>query len=177
LAEPKEDEMSVTMVRQKVKEENLEEGMAAVRDLFATFERVGLEGVRYASTRVEDSSTFVILFELADGVEDPRMEIPEYVKFLEQLKGWVDGPPVIEELEVVGSCDLFGAQREEAAARWWRDRSSPDRGPETPRALFRGPLASSGGGIRTRDLRVMRALEAARWAHGSGQATSQGEER
>src|SRR5215204_892393 len=25
----------------------------------------------------------------------------------------------------------------------------------TPRALFRGPLASSGGGIRTRDLRVM----------------------
>src|SRR5262245_31304230 len=26
---------------------------------------------------------------------------------------------------------------------------------QTPRALFRGPSASSGGGIRTRDLRVM----------------------
>jgi hypothetical protein len=85
-AEPKEDEMSVTMVRQKVKDESVEEGEAAVRDLFATFDRVGLEGVRYASTRVVDSSTFVILFELEEGIEDPRLAIPEYRRFLEQLK-------------------------------------------------------------------------------------------
>jgi hypothetical protein len=115
--DPKENEMSVTMVRQKVKDGNLEEGMAAVRDLFATFDRVGLEGVRYASTRVVDSSTFVILFELEEGIEDPRMAIPEYLQFLEQLKGWVDGPPVIEQLDVVGSYNLFGTQREESAER------------------------------------------------------------
>jgi hypothetical protein len=36
---------------------------------------------------------------------------------LEQLKGWVDGPPVIEHLDVVGSYNLFGAQREESAGR------------------------------------------------------------
>src|SRR6478735_8029767 len=36
---------------------------------------------------------------------------------------------------------------------------------ETPRALLRGPLVSSGGGIRTRDLRVMRSPEAVRWAY------------
>jgi hypothetical protein len=65
--------MSVTMVRQKVKDESVEEGEAAVRDLFATFDRVGLEGVRYASTRVVDSSTFVILFEPEEGIEDPRL--------------------------------------------------------------------------------------------------------
>jgi hypothetical protein len=34
----------------------------------------------------------------------------------------------------------------------------------TPRALFRGPLGSSGGGIRTRDLRVMRSPAASRSA-------------
>jgi hypothetical protein len=34
----------------------------------------------------------------------------------------------------------------------------------TPRALFRGPLGSSGGGIRTRDLRVMRSPAATRSA-------------
>jgi hypothetical protein len=116
-AEPKEDDMSVTMVRQKVKDENVEEGEAAVRELFATFDRVGLEGVRYASTRVADSSTFVILFELEDGIEDPRMAIPEYLQFLEQLKIWVDGPPVIEQLDVVGSYNLFGTEREESAVR------------------------------------------------------------
>ena len=27
--------------------------------------------------------------------------------FLEQVKDWVDGPPVIEQLEVVGSYNLF----------------------------------------------------------------------
>jgi hypothetical protein len=88
-----------------------------VRDLFTTLDRVRPEGLRYASTRVVDSSTFVILLELADGIEDPRPAIPEYVQFQEQLKSWVDGPPVIERLDVVGSYKLFGAQREESAVR------------------------------------------------------------
>jgi hypothetical protein len=108
--------MSVVMVRQKVKDGSVEEAEGAVRDLFATLDRVRPEGVRYASTRVVDSSTFVILFELAEGIEDPRSAIPEYLRFGEQLKGWVDGPPVIEHLDVVGSYNLFGAQREESAA-------------------------------------------------------------
>ena len=109
--------MSVTMVRQKVKDGSLEEGEAAVRDLFATFDRVGLEGVRYASMRVVDSSTFVILFELEEGIEDPRLAIPEYRRFLERLEGWVDGPPVIDQLDVVGSYNLLGTQREESGVR------------------------------------------------------------
>jgi hypothetical protein len=45
--------------------------------LFAARDYVRPEGVRYASTRVADSSTFVILLELAEGVEDPRPVIPE----------------------------------------------------------------------------------------------------
>ena len=109
--------MSVTMVRQKIQGGSVEEAEAAVRDLFTTLDRLRPEGVRYASTRVVDSETFVILFELADGIEDPRPAIPEYVRFLEQLKGWVDGPPEIERLDVVGSLNLFGTQREESAVR------------------------------------------------------------
>jgi hypothetical protein len=64
--------MSVVLVRQKVKDGSVEEAEAAARDLFATLDRVRPEGLRYASTRVVDSSTFVILTELADGIEDPR---------------------------------------------------------------------------------------------------------
>jgi hypothetical protein len=104
--------MSVVMVRQKVKDGSVEEAEAAARDLFATLDRVRPEGLRYASTRVVDSSAFVALFELAPGIEDPRPAIPEYLWFLEQLKGMVDGPPVIEQLDVVGSYNLFGTQRE-----------------------------------------------------------------
>jgi hypothetical protein len=106
-AERKEDKVSVMMVRQKVKDGSAEEAEAAARELFATLNRVRPEGLRYASTRVVDSSTFVALIELADGIEDPRPAIPEYLRFLEQLKGWVDGPLVIERLDVVGSYNLF----------------------------------------------------------------------
>jgi hypothetical protein len=109
--------MSVTLLRQKVKDECVEEGETAVRDLFAALDRVRPQGLRYASTRVTDNSTFVIMIELAEGSEDPRPAIPEYALFLEQLKGLVDGPPVIEQLEVVGSFNLFGAQREESVVR------------------------------------------------------------
>jgi hypothetical protein len=106
--------MSVTMVRQKVKDGRLEEAEAAVRDWFVALDREGPKGLRYASTRVVDSSTFVIVTELAEGIEDPRPAIPEFARFLEQLKGWVDGPPVIEHLDVVGSYNLFGTKRQES---------------------------------------------------------------
>jgi hypothetical protein len=109
--------MSVTLLRQKIEDGTVEQAEAAVRDLFATLDRVRPGGLRYASTRVADSSTFVILLELADGSEDPRPAIPEFARFLEQLTGWVDGPPVIEQLDVVGSYNLFEAQREESAVR------------------------------------------------------------
>jgi len=109
--------MSVMMVRQKVKDGSIEAAEAAARDLFATLDHLRPEGVRYASTRVSGSSTFVILFELADGVEDPRSAIPEFRRFQEQLKGWVAGPPEIEHLDVVGSYNLFGPQHEESAVR------------------------------------------------------------
>ena len=108
--------MSVTLVRQKVKDGRVEEAEAAVLDWFAALDRERPEGLRYASTRVE-GSTFVILTELADGIEDPRPAIPEFQRFREQLKELVDGPPVIEQLDVVGSYQLFGTQREESAVR------------------------------------------------------------
>jgi quinol monooxygenase YgiN len=108
--------MSVTMVRQKVKAGSVEEAEAAVRDWFAALDRERPEGLRYASTRV-DGSTFVILTELTDGSEDPRQAIPEFQRFLEQLKELVDGPPVIEQLDVVGSYNLFGTQDLESSVR------------------------------------------------------------
>lgn len=109
--------MTVTMVRQKVKDGTVEEAAAATRDMFATLDRVRPEGLRYASTRIVDSSTFVALFELADGIGDPRPAIPEYLRYMERLKDWVDGPPVTEHLDVVSSYNLFGTQHEESAVR------------------------------------------------------------
>ncbi len=63
----------------------MEEAEAAVRDMFATLDRVRPEGVRYASTRAVDSSTFVIP-ELADGIENPLPAGPRVAEFQDQLK-------------------------------------------------------------------------------------------
>jgi len=101
--------MSVMLLHQKVKDGSVDQAEKAARDLFAALDRVRPEGIRYASTRVADSSTFVAVLELTDGGDDPRLGIPEFGRFLEQLKDWVDGPPVIEYLDVVGSYNLFGA--------------------------------------------------------------------
>ncbi len=109
--------MSVMLLHQKVKDGSVEQAEAAARDLFTALDRVRPEGIRYASTRVANSSTFVALLELAEGSEDPRLAIPEFTRFLEQLKDWVDGPPVIEQLDVVGSYNLFGALAEEPGVR------------------------------------------------------------
>jgi quinol monooxygenase YgiN len=109
--------MSVMMIRQKVKDESVEAASAAARELFAVLDEARPTGIRYASTRVADSSTFVILFELADGADDPRTSMPEFARFQEQIQDWVEGPPTIERLEVVGSYNLFGAERGTAAAR------------------------------------------------------------
>ena len=46
------------MVRQDVSDGSIDEAEAAVRDLFATLDRVRPQGLRYASTRVAGSSTF-----------------------------------------------------------------------------------------------------------------------
>jgi hypothetical protein len=107
--------MSVTMVRQKVKDGSVQDAEAAVHDLFATLERVRPDGLRYASTRVADTSTFVILLDLAEGSDDPRATVPEFQRFQERLRDWVEGPPVIEQLEVVGSYDLFSPQHHGSA--------------------------------------------------------------
>lgn len=109
--------MSVTLLHQKVKDGRLDEAEAAVRDWFAALDRAQPEGLRYASTRIADTTTFVILSELADGAPDPRTAIPEFAAFQAQIRELADGPPVIEHLEVVGSYNLFEPRRHEQAVR------------------------------------------------------------
>src|SRR5262249_5923557 len=74
---PEGDEMSVMLLHQKVKDGSVDQAEKAARDLFAALDRVRPEGIRYASTRVADSSTFVAVLELTDGGDDPRLGIPE----------------------------------------------------------------------------------------------------
>lgn len=100
--------MSLLTFRAKIKPDAVGEVEAAARDMFAAVERHAPENIRYASTKLSDGVTFLILLHVEDGTENPLPQIPEFLQFQEGLRsGWADGPPDAGPAEVVGSYRLF----------------------------------------------------------------------
>jgi hypothetical protein len=95
------------MLRADVKPEDGADVEAAVAKMFAAIEQAQPEGVRYASCRLAGSSTFVILLQLADGIENPLPAVPEFKEFQANLPNWLAKAPAPEQLTVVGSYNLF----------------------------------------------------------------------
>jgi hypothetical protein len=79
--------MSVLTVRAKLKEEHVADAEAAVKRMFAAIERERLEGIRYASIKLEDGVTFLALLEVEEGVENPLPGLPEAQEFYDRLPG------------------------------------------------------------------------------------------
>jgi hypothetical protein len=99
--------MNVTMVRATLKEEHVADAEAAAKRMFAAIERERLEGIRYASVKLEDGVTFVAMLELEDGVENPLADLPEAQEFYAGLPGWYAEPPAFGPGTVVGSYRFF----------------------------------------------------------------------
>jgi hypothetical protein len=99
--------MSVLTVRATLKEEHVADAEAAVKRMFAAIEREGLEGIRYASVKLQDGVTFLALLEVEDGVENPLPGLPEAQEFYERLPGWYTEPPEVGPGTLIGSYRLF----------------------------------------------------------------------
>lgn len=63
--------MPVLMVRSKIKPEHAADAEAAIKKVFSAIEQAQPAGVRYASSRLADGISFVVLFEAEDGVDNP----------------------------------------------------------------------------------------------------------
>jgi hypothetical protein len=91
--------MSATLVRQKVKDGERRRGRSSGARPIRDARSHAPEGVHYASTRVVDSATFVIVTELAGGIEDPGRPSPSSSgSWSSSGAGWTE--PVIEHLDV-----------------------------------------------------------------------------
>jgi hypothetical protein len=77
------------------------------KEMFAAIEAAAPRGVRYASCKLPDDETFVILLELDDDENNPLSAVPAFRDFQADLPGWVAGSPVVEQLTPVGSYRLF----------------------------------------------------------------------
>ena len=75
--------------------------------MFAAIEREGLEGIRYASMKLDDGVTFLALLEVRDGVENPLPGLPEAKEFYDSLPGWYAEPPDVVPGAVIGSYRFF----------------------------------------------------------------------
>ncbi len=99
--------MSIRMVRAKVKADKVAEMEKAAAEMFAAIESAGPQGVRYASCKLQDGETFVIVLALDDDEDNPLASVPAFRDFQASLGNWVAGPPAVEQLTPVGSYRLF----------------------------------------------------------------------
>ena len=98
--------MSVRMVRAKIKPGKVAEVEKATKEMFDAIAAAAPRGVRYASCKLPDDETFVVLLQL-DDEQNPLVAVPAFRDFQAALQSWVAGAPVVEQLTPVGSYRLF----------------------------------------------------------------------
>lgn len=94
--------MSTILLRTKVNPEAASEVEAAVKTLFTALEEARPQGLRYSSYRLLDGVTYVVVLDIAEGIENPLPGVPAFLEFQEALKGWLVEPPVPEPVTVIG---------------------------------------------------------------------------
>jgi quinol monooxygenase YgiN len=99
--------MSVRMVRVKIRPDKAAEVEQAAKEIFAALDAAQPQGVHYASCKVADGETYVILLALDDDSVNPLLAIPAFKEFQDNLNTWIAGPPNVEQLSPVGSYNLF----------------------------------------------------------------------
>jgi len=99
--------MTVQMVRFATTKANIAEIETAVAAMFAAIDEAQPPGIRYAAGRLADGLTFLLILDLADGVENPLPSIPEARAFQQQMSAWATEPPTPQPITVLRSYRLF----------------------------------------------------------------------
>jgi hypothetical protein len=84
-----------------------EENQRLVEEVFAQLEAERPDGLRYATFRLADGTSFVHVVE-QDGEDDPLTRLEAFERFQEGLADRLAGAPELSEATVVGSYRLLG---------------------------------------------------------------------
>ena len=99
--------MRRVMVRYRVKPEQVAANEELVRAVYAELDRARPDGFRYATFKLDDGVSFVHLATHA-GEHNPLAEIEAFGRFQAAIRDRCDEPPVVTELEEVGSFRFDG---------------------------------------------------------------------
>ena len=94
--------MRQVTVRYKVKPDQDARNEELVRVVYDELRRVGRDGFRYATFRMEDGLTFIHLAEYED-TRDPLTELKAFAEFREGIRARCDEQPAASELQEIGS--------------------------------------------------------------------------
>jgi hypothetical protein len=98
--------MPHVMVRYRVRPDRVAENEELVRAVFDELAATQPDGLRYATFRLSDGVTFV---HVAEHTEDnPLREVAAFRRFQEGIRERCDDPPVVVDMDEVGSYRAFG---------------------------------------------------------------------
>jgi len=99
--------MTVLTIQAKIRPDSVTQAEDAARAMFRAIDDVHPDNIRYASCRLVDGVTFLILLQVDEGTDNPLPQLPEFQRFQAGLRTWSDGPAQATPAEVVGSYRLF----------------------------------------------------------------------
>jgi hypothetical protein len=95
--------MKLMTIRTTVKPEHVDDVEREIGGFFAALQREQPDGIRYTSGRLANSTTYLTVLELDDGVENPLPQLPEFGQFQAHIRDWAAGPPTAEQLDVIAT--------------------------------------------------------------------------
>jgi hypothetical protein len=101
--------MPDVMVRYRVKPDRVTENEELVRAVYDELAASQPEGLQYATLKLPDGVTFMHLAQ--HGEPNPLSATAAFPRFLEGINDRCDEPPVISQVDVVGSYRVFEAER------------------------------------------------------------------
>lgn len=96
------------LVRYKLKPERASENENYIKEIFQQLQNESPVGIRYASFKLDDCVSFVHIasIETEDG-ENPMSNLSTIQNFLSEIKERCDEPPILSELNELGSYRLL----------------------------------------------------------------------
>jgi hypothetical protein len=101
--------MSKVMVRYRVHPDRVAENEQLIRSVYDELAASQPDGLHYATFKLSDGVTFVHLAQ--HGEPNPLGAIAAFQRFQEGIQARCAEPPVVTELDEIGSYRVFGAER------------------------------------------------------------------
>jgi len=96
--------MKKVMVRYKVKPAQADENQRLVEQVYAELQRNSPAGLRYATFKQDDGVSFVHIASIeTENGDNPLSQLPTFKAFQAQIKERCAEPPVVTDLEEIGS--------------------------------------------------------------------------